>query len=198
MKTLALAALVTLLVTSSAHALPWELSWTSEWTGLVFTEDPPGISFESSFARGRSAAAITPRTDGLLMTFDTAAGRAQLGVDRTVPGMFPDTRLPFNVPEGAGSPEHGGLFLLQSEPQFFFGSYTWSGEFADPDTFEVRASFPGSGPSPLLMFHGSGVRSAVAAPEPEVLAILLAALGALVARRRSRRYPTGRGDRIRM
>ena len=186
MKTFALAALMTLVFSSSAHAALWELSWTSAWDGKVVTGDPPEIGRETSLASGRSTATITPTPYGAQLRFDTAAGLAQLGVDRTFLGLFPDTGLPFKVPEHpATGEEHGGLFLLPREPGLFSGTYTWTGTFDAPETFAVSAFIPGSGPAPQLTFSGTGVRSTVAAPEPAVLAIALAALGALVALRRS-------------
>jgi MYXO-CTERM domain-containing protein len=186
MKTFVLAALVTLVFTSSAHAALWELSWTSEWDGKVVTGDPPEVRTETGFASGRSTATITPTTYGAQFRFDTAAGLARLGVDRTFLGLFPDTGLPFNVPEHAATgEEHGGLFLLPREAGLFSGTYTWTGDFEAPETFQVSAFIPGSGPAPQLTFSGTGMRSTVAASEPGVLAIALAALGALAALRRS-------------
>src|SRR5215813_10105972 len=120
----ALVTLMMLVGTSSAHAAVWDLSWSSQWDGLIVTTSPPGLAFGTGVASGQSTATITPTSAGITINFDTAVGVAQLSIDKSslTPGaaQFPNTRLPFNVPVGAstGGP---GLSLLPGGPQFFFG-----------------------------------------------------------------------------
>ena len=184
----ALVTFMMLVSTSSADAAVWDLSWSSLWDGLVITTNPPGLAFGTGVESGQSTATITPTTSGIVISFDTAAGVAQVGIDKNsltpTAAQFPNTRLPFNVPPGASTAP--GLSLLPGGPQFFFGQYSWTGDFENPQSFQVHANENGSGPAPLLDFTGTGVRRTATAAEPGVLAMALAALGAAIRFRRRR------------
>src|SRR5262249_11284393 len=183
-----LVTLMMLVGASSAHAAVWDLSWSSQWDGLIVTTSPPGFTFGTGVTSGQSTATITPTSSGITINFDTAAGVAQLEVDKNsltpTAAQFPNTRLPFNVPVGASTGP--GLSLLPGGPQFFFGQYSWTGDFDNPQSFQVHANENGSGPAPRLDFIGTGVRTTAAAAEPGVLAFALTALGAAIRFRRNR------------
>src|SRR5262249_22462067 len=68
---------VALVGTSSAHAAVWDLSWSSQWDGLIVTTSPPGLAFGTGVASGQSTATITPTSAGITINFDTAVGVAQ-------------------------------------------------------------------------------------------------------------------------
>jgi hypothetical protein len=188
MKAIAVALMLVLSLVVEARASVWEFSWVSEWTGRTYTTER-GFGSGSGQASGQGTATIADRPGGgLLIEFDSPAGPAQLGVDSGQSSPYVDTRLPFNVPADNAGGSPGGLQLLPGEPQPFpYGrEFQWTGDFKEPDSFSVDAIFPGSGPSPMLRFSGTGTRRAEASA-PEVMGLVGAALAVLVWLRRTGR-----------
>lgn len=183
MKTMSIALMLVLSLAATAEASLWDFSWVSEWTGRTVTSEST-YSSASGQASGQGTATLNPLSGGgVRVEFDTPAGTAQFGVDPSQPYPYVDSRLPFNVPAGAGTP--GGMQLLPGETQSFpYGrDFQWTGDFKNPDSFSVEAVMPGSGPSPMLRFSGTATRRAEASA-PSAIGFAAAALGSLIWLRR--------------
>jgi len=181
MKTMSIALMLVLSLVATAEASLWDFSWISEWTGRTATSASSSASGQAS---GQGTATLNTRPGGgVLVEFDTPAGTAQFGVDPTQPMPYVDSRLPFNVPANAGTPE--GLQLLPGDAQAFpYGrDFQWAGDLKNPDSFSVEAVMPGSGPSPMLRFSGTATRRAEASA-PSAIGFAAAALGSLIWLRR--------------
>ena len=188
MKTMFIALMLVLSLAATAEASLWDFSWISEWTGRTVTSDR-SFSSGSGEASGQGTATVNTRPGGgVLVEFDTPAGTAQFGVDRSQPLPYVDSRLPFNVPANNAGGTPGGLQLLPGEAQAFpYGSeFEWTGDLRNPDSFRVEATMPGSGPSPRLTFSGTATRR-VEASAPSAVGFVAAALGALMWLRRTGR-----------
>jgi len=183
MKTTLIALMLVLSLAATAEASLWDFSWISEWTGRTVSSERT-YSNASGQASGQATATVNSRPGGgVLVEFGTPAGTAQFGVDPSQPFPYVDSRLPFNVPANAGTP--GGLQLLPGDAQAFpYGrDFQWTGDFKNPDSFSVEAVMPGSGPSPMLRFSGTGTRRAEASA-PSAIGFIAAALGCLIWLRR--------------
>ena len=189
-----LTALVALALVSPAQADVWELSWTSDVSGIRFASVTPGVSDVSTntHTSGSSLATVTATASGgVAIDFATPAGMAALSVGGpnqvggTAPGLIPDTPAGTIASSLPGTP---GWFLGNVGAT---GTYMWTGDVAHPDTFRVASVGAGSGPAVEVAFAGmgrlvGGSTSGVAqATEPDLALLYVGLLGAtLVARRR--------------
>ena len=191
----ALAALVTVALASPALADVWELSWASDATGIRFGGVTPGVSdyTTTSHVTGVSMATLTNGARGTIdISFSTPAGLAALSVSHpnqvlgSVPAFMPEAApgtVPLSLP---GTP---GWFLQSVGAT---GTFTFTGNPAHPDGFQIGARGPGSGPSVEVGFTGTGRlvpggRPPVAqAIEPDLFLLCLGALVTVVIARRVR------------
>jgi len=195
MRRFVLTAFLAVALVSPARADVWEFSWTSDVRGIRFFSVTPGVSDSStsSHVTGFSMATVSPGAAGSVdISFSTPAGLAALTVSLpeqvrgTVPAFMPTApagTVPYAVP---GTP---GWFLHGVGAT---GSYTWTGDVAHPETFQVGGFAPGSGPSVEVAFagigwlvHDGGVPVAQAS-EPDLVVLCFGALAALVVARRRR------------
>ena len=154
-----LTAVFVLALVSPARADVWEFSWTSDVSGIRFQSVTPGVSDSTttSHVSGSSLATLTPGgSGGVDIGFSTPAGMAALTIAQpdqvrgTVPGFMPQAPAGTVASSVPGTP---GWFLGNVGAT---GTYTWTGDVAHPETFQVRTVGPGSGPAVEVAFAGLG------------------------------------------
>jgi hypothetical protein len=121
----------------------YSFSWYSE----VFGRNGMGENFRNDIA-GRGTARISLTASFIVIDFDTPLGPAHIEVPRDSEGFTYENRLPFELPADFGGRR---IYDLGALPGSYSGGPT-------PETFTVRASAPGSGPSPQYIFYGTGTR----------------------------------------